>query len=716
MRNISPISALAPLASDRDCVRFRPNGACRLANRQIALPLSALCLVALGARPCAAQTASPAPSASAKPAPAKSAVSAPTPVVKSVATLAAEPEAELPPDTPRIGQIVVIGNKTLSQTAIILFSGHNAGDACIESVLSEIRANIFQKGYFGMHSASVDDAVRVHVEPMEDRNPILAAMANSVKDGDDKDKSSDKSDGDAKTARRYKIVIEVDENDVVKNAIVEGNGPVKEDDIKPLLHVKPGMVYNPFQFRRDCADIQDLYNKRGYAVTPDADAGIDGKGNLNVKLVVARVSDIKVAKNHKTRPEVITRELKTKKGDYYNRATVQRDRVAVYNTELFEDVTVEERSAGPGKIALVYNVPEKKTGQVLGGLSYSASGGPVGTASIVEHNFRGRGETLSLTGALGTSSFKQHTIDLNYLRPWVDKKGTKMDLSLYDKNVTRFADGLQNGLLGTGSSIQNGRFSQQRTGASVAFTRPLSDTLRVGLNIKGEDTRTDPLSDLSGFNSSIVQNGPIFQVGGLLQNDTRDFPADAVTGGYQSLTLALGHASLRPVGSSGANISGVFGSGTFGKSSLELRQYYSLTGPRNPNKLDEDKTSLAMRLMAGSAVGKLPFAEQFFLGGIDTLRGYKEDRFWGNYMMAGTLELRQPLARKFKGVLFVDVGNTWGGDYRAVNLSGFAQGAFQPHIGAGIGLRIGTPIGPIRLDLGFGQEGARGHVGIGRSF
>ena len=717
MRKISLVPTSTLLASDAGRVRFRPKSAKRITNRRVALPLSALCLVALGARPCAAQNAAPA--SVAKPAPAKTDASIPAPVVKPVAALVAETEPELPPDTPRIGQIVVIGNKTLSQTAIILFSGHNAGDACIESVLSEMRANIFQKGYFGMHSASVDDAVRVRVEPMEDRNPILAAMANSVNNADDKDKSDtsgNKTDGDAKKARRYKIVIEVDENDVVKNATVEGNGPVKEDDILPLLHVKPGMVYNPFQFRRDCADIQDLYNKRGYAVTPDADAGIDGKGNLNVKLVVARVSDIRVAKNHKTRPEVVTRELKTKKGDYYNRATVQRDRVAVYNTELFEDVTVEERSAGPGKIALVYNVPEKKSGQVLGGLSYSASSGPLGTASIVEHNFRGRGETLSLTGALGTSSFKQHTVDLDYLRPWVDKKGTKMDLSVYDKNVTRFADGLQNGLLGAGTSIQNGRFNQQRTGASVAFTRPLSDTLHIGLNIKGEDTRTDPLSDLSGFNSSIIQNGPIFQVGGLLQNDTRDFPADAVKGGYQSLTMALGHANLRPVGSSGANIPGVFGSGNFGKSSLELRQYYSLNGPRNPNKLNEDKTSLAMRLTAGSALGKLPFAEQFFLGGIDTLRGYKEDRYWGNYMMAGTLELRQPLARQFKGVLFVDVGNTWGGDYRTVNLSGFAQGAFQPHIGAGFGVRIGTPIGPIRLDLGFGQEGARGHVGIGRSF
>ncbi len=715
-------TSLACVSAPFEAVTARRNRYSRASRLVIApsilrlstLSLSTLCALALGGHSCLAQTTTPAPSTDAKTTAAKPAPAIPSSILKPITALAPEPEADLPPDTPRIGQIVVIGNKTLSQTAIILFSGHNAGDACIESVLSEMRANIFQKGFFGMHSGSVEDAVRVHIELAEDRNPILAAMANSVKDKDEKDKS-DKSDGDTKTAKRYKVIVEVDENDTVKGVAIEGNGPVKEADIMPLLRVKPGMVYNPFQFRRDCSDIQDLYNKRGYAVTPDPDAGLDSKGILKARLVVARVSDIKVAKIHKTRPEVVLRELKTKKGDYYNRATVQRDRVAVYKTDLFEDVTVEERSAGPGKIALVYNVPEKKSGQVLGGLSYSASSGPVGTASIVEHNFRGRGETLSLTGALGTSSFKQHTLEADYLRPWVDKKGTQMDLSLYDKNITRFSSSLQNGLFNSQSSLQNGQFNQQRTGASIAFLRPLSDTLRAGLTLKGEDTRTDPLSDLSGLSSTILQNGPIFQMSGLLLHDTRDFPDDAVRGGYQSFTMALGHANLRPVGN-GADIPGVFGSGNFGKSSLELRQYYSLSGARNPNKLDEDKTSLAMRLMAGSGVGKLPFAEQFFLGGIDTLRGYREDRFWGNYMMAGTLELRQPLARKFKGVLFLDVGDTWGGDYSHVNLSGFAQSAFQPRLGAGIGIRIGTPLGPLRFDLGFGSEGARGHFGIGRSF
>ena len=668
------------------------------------LSLSVVGLAALGAISCQAQTV---PTANAKSS-APVLASAPAAPLKTVAAVI-EAEPELPPGTPRIGQIVVIGNKTLSQTAIALFSGHRPGDGCTEAVLTEMRANIFQKGYFGMHSASVDDAVRVHIEPMEDRSEMLARIAGEKTE-------NDKIADDPTAGKRYKVIVEVDENPTIAGVSIEGNDPLKEDDVRPLVHLKPGMVYNPFQFRRDYADIQELYNKRGYIVTPDPAADLDGQNNLKVALVVARVADIRVAKNHKTKAAVVLRELKTKKGEYYNRSVVQRDRVALYNLDIFEDVTVDERNAGPGKVALVINVPEKKSGSLLGGLSYSASQGPVGTASIVDHNFRGMGETLSLSGSLGTTSLKQHSVELGYIRPFMDKSGTKMDLSLYDKNVPRFADSLQNGLSGVGSSGQNGRFNQQRTGASLALSRPLSQTLRLGLNFKGEDTRTDALTGLTAANDSIIQNGPIFQVGGLLQHDTRDWPNDPVKGGFQSLNVSLGHANLRSVLGSGASTSGVFGSGNFGKSFLELRQYVSLGGARNPNKPGEEKTSLAMRFLGGAGVGKMPFAEQFFLGGTDTLRGYREDRFWGNYMMMGTMELRQPLTHSVKGVLFMDVGEAWGGDYSKVNLSGFGQGAFQPHIGAGFGIRIGTPLGPLRLDMGFGDEGARTHFGIGRNF
>ena len=672
-------------------------------------------LAILPASGCLAQAA-PSGAASAAPLSVPSVLPAARLAAPADARLAApaEPEPALPPGTPRIGQIVVVGNRTLSQTAIVLFSGHKPGDACIEATLSEMRANIFQKGYFGMRSASVDDAVRVHIEPMEDRSETLARLASA--DEDKAGKTNAPTETDANAAKRFKVIIEVDENPTITTVEVSGAGPVKEDDVRVLVHSKKGMVYNPFQFRRDYADIQEMYNKRGYIVTPDPSADIDDKGNLKVALLVARVGDIRIAKNHKTKSVVILRELKTQKGEYYNRAVVQRDRVALYNMDLFEDVTVEERNMGAGKVALTINVPEKKSGSILGGLSYSASQGPVGTAQIADHNFRGMGETVSLSGSLGTTSFKQHSVELGYIRPYLDKKGTKMDVAVYDKNVPRFADSLQNGLTGIGGSTQNGRFNQQRTGASLALTRPLSETLHAGFSFKAENTHTDSVSGLTTLNNSIIQNGPILQLGGLLQHDTRDWIADPVAGGYQSLNLSLGHADLSSPSVGGILPANAFGSGSFGKAYLETRQYMSLSGPRHLGKPNEDKTSLAMRLLAGSTVGKLPFGEQFFLGGIDTLRGYREDRFWGNYLISGTMELRQPITHALKGVLFMDAGEAWGGDYSKVNLAGFGQSGFAPHIGAGLGVRVGTPLGPIRLDLGLGSEGARAHFGIGRSF
>ena len=79
----------------------------------------------------------------------------------------------------------------------------------------------------------------------------------------------------------------------------------------------------------------------------------------------------------------------------------------------------------------------------------------------------------------------------------------------------------------------------------------------------------------------------------------------------------------------------------------------------------------------GASTGTLPFFEQFFVGGAETLRGYREDRFWGQYNLLGSIELRQPLARRLKGVLFLDAGDAWGGRYNKVNIEGFEQAGFK---------------------------------------
>jgi len=67
-------------------------------------------------------------------------------------------------------------------------------------------------------------------------------------------------------------------------------------------------------------------------------------------------------------------------------------------------------------------------------------------------------------------------------------------------------------------------------------------------------------------------------------------------------------------------------------------------------------------------------------------------------------------------VLFSDLGDAWGGAYQNVNIQGFDQGGFRPHLSVGLGIRVRTPLGPIRLDYGIGNEGGRTHFSIGNVF
>ncbi|HLV79656.1 MAG TPA: POTRA domain-containing protein, partial [Chthonomonadaceae bacterium] len=256
-------------------------------------------LLALASAPAFGQAAdTPAQTAAPKPA-------APDPAQTPQAQ---PPPAQNPmPAGSRIGEIIVIGNKTLSSAYIIAASGHKVGDPCTDQTLSEIQTNLTRTGYFGEHSTDMTSAVRVH---SEEYNPPNG---------------------------QCKVIIEVDENDTIRSVNITGSGPIKPEEVQKLLHInlQSGTVYNEEQFARDFQDIQDLYRRQGYIVIPAQDAGPDPKNPsvLNVDLIVARVTEIKIAGNHKTKTRVILREMRTKVGDYYNENTLNRDVLRLYNMD-----------------------------------------------------------------------------------------------------------------------------------------------------------------------------------------------------------------------------------------------------------------------------------------------------------------------------------------------------------------------------------------------
>ncbi|MEZ0324942.1 MAG: BamA/TamA family outer membrane protein, partial [Fimbriimonas sp.] len=185
-------------------------------------------------------------------------------------------------------------------------------------------------------------------------------------------------------------------------------------------------------------------------------------------------------------------------------------------------------------------------------------------------------------------------------------------------------------------------------------------------------------------------------------------------GDWLRMDVEPGFSHITDVGGSVASSQGIKGNKTFLKTTVEYRRYWS-PGPPRGRELDAPRKVVAARLKLGNISGTSPFFEQFFVGGSDSLRGYDEDRFWGNNMFVGTLEYRHPIQKSFNAIAFVDYGGAWGG-YGSVN--NFAQSAkpkFQ--VGFGVGLSFRTPLGPIRLDLGFDQKGkSRTHFLIGTSF
>ena len=108
--------------------------------------------------------------------------------------------------------------------------------------------------------------------------------------------------------------------------------------------------------------------------------------------------------------------------------------------------------------------------------------------------------------------------------------------------------------------------------------------------------------------------------------------------------------------------------------------------------------------MAGARLGR---CLSITTGGAETLHGYREDEFNGTRMSLST-EFRVPLGTSLQGVTFFDYGYAWPRN------QGLRLGELKPAVG--LGLRVITPLGPLRLDYGFGADGGRSHFSIGHVF
>ena len=133
----------------------------------------------------------------------------------------------------------------------------------------------------------------------------------------------------------------------------------------------------------------------------------------------------------------------------------------------------------------------------------------------------------------------------------------------------------------------------------------------------------------------------------------------------------------------------------FSRTLLDVRDYTSLT----------EALVLAWRVKAGVLISQesdqfVPVEERFYAGGSTSVRGWKRFELGprdaagtpvgGNSLLEGSVELRFPILGILSGVAFSDFGNIW--------LPSLTYKIDELRFAAGVGLRVGTPVGPIRLD------------------
>lgn len=518
------------------------------------------------------------------------------------------------------------------------------------------------------------------------------------------------------TGNAWIVRVDVQEYPVIKEVRVTGNTVVKTEDIvaKLPLTMRPGHIYNENERRAASKAIADLYMDKGYLAEFTDFGPMDASPQtLSIAILETRVGDISVQGNKITKDRVIRKLIRTRPGDVYNREKWRSDLVRLYGTGWFETVEPEPTTPDVGVVDLAIDLKETRTGTFNVGLQLDPENSLAGILRYSQSNVGGTGQNFGINLLQSTQGVGP-SVDLDYSNPFIDDRQTTFRASLYSRVIFRFQGGFLGSSSGSGLTDAS-QYNERRTGTSFGFSRPIKDNVNAGISLRAENVTTHNVTtDTADQNNFVRQDGFVSVLTGGITRDRRDVPIDPSRGDWIQFNLEPGFSDINRVGGLTSDV-GILGPSFFGKASFEYRKYLT-DGPPRGFKLDDPRRVLAFRLRAGTIVGNVPFFEQYFAGGSESVRGYAEDRFWGKNTIISTLEYRYPLQKSFSFVGFIDYGGAWGG-YGSIN--NYTQSDdFRLHLGYGPGISFKAgPLGNIQLYLGFDENGkTRTHFLIGNSF
>ncbi len=531
----------------------------------------------------------------------------------------------------------------------------------------------------------------------------------------------------------------VQPNPVLRQVQVQANVGTKTQSVLPpkvvedIFRPQYGTILNLRRLQEGIKQLNAWYQKNGYVLAQVIDAPqVAPDGTVTLQVAEGVVEDIRVRFvregqptddqgkpiKGRTRDFIVTRELELKPGGVFNRNVVQQDLRRVYGLGTFQDVNVSlNPGQDPRKVVVVVNVDERRSGSVNLSGGISSASGLFGAIGYQEQNLGGNNQKLSAELQVGTER-RDVLFDVRFTDPWIagDPYRTSYTINGFSRRSISLIFDSNNKNIEVGTNGDRPRVV--RLGGGINFTRPLSrDPLRTAewtastglqyqhVTIRDADGNSAPIGRINGREIPLTFSGgnadDLLTLQAGLARDRRNNELNPTSGSF----LRFGVEQSIPIGSGNILLN-------------RLRANYSQFIPVNITHFKKGPQTIAFNLQAGTVLGDLPPYEAFALGGSNSVRGYGEgDLASGRSFLQATAEYRFPIFAIVGGALFVDFGTDLGTGKSVPGNPAGLLGKPGTGVGYGVGVRVNSPLGPLRLDYGFNDNGdSRLQFGIGEKF
>lgn len=485
------------------------------------------------------------------------------------------------------------------------------------------------------------------------------------------------------------IVANLDEGQRYTVSSIKLDGQlIASAELEQLVKIKSGDVYSRRALAQLSNKIVDRLGDEGYAfarvnVVRDLD-----EENKTVALTLfvdpgsrVYVRRINYIGNDTTDSEVLRREMRQFEASPVSTARVQRSKTNLMLLGFFEDVNIETKPV-PGttnQVDLDVKISERNSGQVSGGIGYSQIDGLLFNVGVKQSNFLGSGKLVDFNF---NHSNALSTYRIGYNNPYYTVNGVSRGFDLYYQDSDL-------------KELNIANYTRDRAGATVSYGIPVSEHDRASLSLNFERTEVKESSDVNSVSTQIrdflAKEGNEFNMAKVTASWTHNDLDRAVfpTSGYKH--------TLRT-------------SATIPTSTLEYYEVSLNNAWYIPIKDDRYIMQFRSTLAYGDGyrgTDELPFFENFYAGGIGSVRGFRGntlgprdsngDPLGGNVLAAGTAEFIFPMpftqTKALRTSVFADVGNVFSSNDDALK-GGQSRSADGFRASVGVSAQWMSPIGP----------------------